>query len=472
MKTTQKIAALAAGMALTFGLFVGQALAMTPTLSVTSTGNNSYNQYQVTVNGDANQGINLYYYNGSTIAPAIFLGTTNSNGYFTTTISQSNYNIPSGANTYVVVNNQQSPYITWPYTNGNGSTVTLSQSTVNLAVGQTQSVTIYGGSGSYYISSNTNSNIVTSSISGNTINLYGENIGSTDISICSSNGGYGCVTLYATVGGSGYGNTIYLSQSSVTLSTGQSTIVTINGGTGSYYISSNTNSNVASASVSGNTITIYGSAIGSTNVNICSYTGGSSCVSLYVNVAYGNGNNNGQSVILSQNTLAMYVGQSQTITLSGSGSYYISSNSNSNVTTTGINGNSLTVYGAGVGASNISICSSNSVYNGNYYGSNCAILYVGVQANGGYYNNSYPTGSNTSGVYLSQVPYTGGGASAAVISFIVLLGLWSSALAYYILTGKNPLFAFEGGASSESQNLSMKERINKFKEENFKKKNS
>lgn len=56
---------------------------MTPTLSVNSQGNNSV---QITVNGDLNSSVNLYYYpNGGGSVISTNIGSTNQNGYFNTT---------------------------------------------------------------------------------------------------------------------------------------------------------------------------------------------------------------------------------------------------------------------------------------------------------------------------------------------------------------------------------------------------
>src|SRR3989344_1770688 len=98
------------------GLLVGGvpvARAMTPTLSLYATGNGD--AVQVTVNGDAYASVLLYYQKSGYGWLTQSIGTTNSNGYISTTISTSSYGIVSGSSVRVTVNNQQSLDVVWPY---------------------------------------------------------------------------------------------------------------------------------------------------------------------------------------------------------------------------------------------------------------------------------------------------------------------------------------------------------------------
>ncbi len=149
-----------------FGLATG-AYAMTPTLSVYSGTNN-----MVTINvsnADANAGVYLYYnsfnYSGTQNA---YLGTTNYSGYFSTSVSGSQYNISSGSAVYVVVNGQQSQSYAWPsvtgssyypYTNNNAP---LGVSSLTLPVGSSAVLNSYN-SQPIYVSSNSNPNVVSTS---------------------------------------------------------------------------------------------------------------------------------------------------------------------------------------------------------------------------------------------------------------------------------------------------------------------
>ncbi|MDD5318318.1 MAG: hypothetical protein PHF79_00645 [Candidatus Pacebacteria bacterium] len=354
----KKISIFAAIMALSMGIFTHAALAATPTLSATTVGGS----VQITVSGDVNSPIYLYYYNpvgSSNIANAGVIGNTNSSGYFSTTVSGNAYNIPSGTNAYVVVNNQQSPMIVWPYFTGGGyNSLTFSQTNVYLSINQSATVSIFGGSGSYYISSNSNSGVINATInSSNQLYLTGTGFGTAALTIC-SNGGYsGCGTLYVNV---------------------QSTY-----------------------------------------------------------------NNNQSPPGLSQNNLNLNVGQGQQIIVYGTGSYTLSSNSNPNVVSAYMTGGSVVnVFGTSPGTSVLSICASSG-------GSGCASLYVTVSGYGyyggtNYYNNptvytyptnyTYPQGRPVAGVYLSQVPSTGINFNLKVALFMIALACWSLLMAHILLT--------------------------------------
>lgn len=188
-------------------------------------------------------------------------------------------------------------------------------------------------------------------------------------------------SVYATVGGqqsswvtfnnsgSNSGN-FYLSQSSLTLAQGQSSQVTAYNTSGSIYLSSNTNSGVASSSVSGNTITIYAGSQGSTTMSFCgNYQ--SSCATLYVTVS---GGSSGNQLTFSNSNPSLTANQSQSVNIyssySGSYSYYVSNNTNSSVVDTSISGSSLYLYGKQNGNATVTVCQYTSGY--------CGYLYVNV----------------------------------------------------------------------------------------------
>ena len=101
MKNLNKIGLFVVFIFAIFGLFAPKAFAMTPTLSLYSTGNNSV---QITVNGDAYASVNLNYYpngNGSIISSNI--GSTNQNGYFNTSLNTNTYNIQQNSSVYIII---------------------------------------------------------------------------------------------------------------------------------------------------------------------------------------------------------------------------------------------------------------------------------------------------------------------------------------------------------------------------------
>lgn len=267
------------------------ALAATPYLSVSSNGNNTI-QINVT-NADPNSSINLYYnFSSSSNVYVANIGTTNSSGYFSTTLNQGSYSIPQNAYVYVTVNGQSSTAVLWPNNNNNNyGSVTLSQSSLTLGYNQSANVNIYGGNGGYYVSSNSNSSVASATVNGSTLNINTYNtLGNSNITVCSYNNN-GCATLYLYVQSNyNYNQPTYFSQSNISLNVGQGMAVTVYG-SGSYTISNNSNPAVVSSLINGSVLNVYGSTPGTATLNVCSTSGSGGCASLYVTVGgyYNNG---------------------------------------------------------------------------------------------------------------------------------------------------------------------------------------
>lgn len=213
--------------------FTNTVSAMTPTLSVSNNGNNTV---FVTVYGDSNSSVNLYYNNGYGIQ-STYLGMTNYSGYFSTSLNMSSYNITQGSSVYVMVNNQQSTSMLWPtnyYQNNNYSNTGLNISSLTLPLGSSATLSLGNNSNGVYVSSNSNANVV---------------------SVNNSNGG-----INSMIGCNTY------NQYSVI--TGQPC-----------YMSQNTNYNYNS-----NSVVIYASSVGYSTLTICS-NNSSVCNTLNVTVA-------------------------------------------------------------------------------------------------------------------------------------------------------------------------------------------
>lgn len=217
---------------------------------------------------------------------------------------------------------------------------TFSQTNVTLSAGQSTTVYAYNASSSLYISNNSNSNVATVSLSGSTVLIYGNNSGSTSVTICENNM-YSCTPIYITVNGYNNGNTgtLSLSQTSLTLSTGQTATVTAyntynyyNSAT-SLYVSANSNPIVATASTTNNnSVSIYANTAGNTTLTICQSGGSSSCASVYVSVSGGyNYSSNNLGFVLSN--LILSIGDSLTLSSANpsQGGLTVQSNSNPNV---------------------------------------------------------------------------------------------------------------------------------------------
>jgi peptidoglycan hydrolase-like protein with peptidoglycan-binding domain len=221
------------GLMLFFALgFTNNAFAMTPTLSVSNNGNNTV---FISVYGDSNTNINLYYNNGYGLQ-STYLGTTNYNGYFSTSLNTSSYNITQGTSVYVMVNNQQSSSVLWPtnyYQNNNYTNSGLNVSSLTLPV----------GSNGVYVSSNSNAGVV---------NVNNSNGGINSMIGCNTYNQYSTIT----------GQPCYMSQ--------------------------NTNYNYNS-----NSVVIYASTVGYSTLTICSNGNSGVCNTLNVNVINNNVISNG-----------------------------------------------------------------------------------------------------------------------------------------------------------------------------------
>ena len=105
---------------------------------------------------------------------------------------------------------------------------------------------------------------------------------------------------------------------------GGNEVVTISGGSGTYSVSGNSNTSVASASLSGNALTAYALASGSATITVCDQSG--NCGPLYITVNSASGGS--QSVVFSTTNPTIAMGQNFTVSLSGGSNDYVSSNAN------------------------------------------------------------------------------------------------------------------------------------------------
>ncbi len=260
------------------------------------------------------------------------------------------------------------------------SQITLSQTSLVLYGGQSQSVYVLGGdTNGYVVNSNSNSTSVTASIGGvsNVMYVYGNNTsGSAIVVVCSRSSTNNCATLNVTVLNSALQN-LSFSQNNLSLIPGLSQSVTVTGGSdNNYYISSNSNSGVAGATVSANNVTVIGGTnSGSTVIVVCSATVSAKCASLNVVSNASTINSSASVLAFSQNVVTVPTGGSTNVTVTGGtgAGYSISSNSNPSAITASINGNSnvITLYGNTAGSSVISVCSATA-------GTTCASLYATV----------------------------------------------------------------------------------------------
>jgi hypothetical protein len=285
---------------------------------------------------------------------------------------------------------------------------TLSQTNVSLTPGQSLVVSAYNTLNSLYLSGTPNTSIATVVISGNNINIYGVSTGNTSATICEYNSI--CNTIYITVSGAnnGYNNygNLSLSQTSLSLTVGQTSLVTAYNSSYSYatlYVSSNSSPNVATATISGNNISIYGNSAGVSNIIVCQNNSVSYCGTVYVTVTGGYNTYNNTSSGLNISSLTLPRGGAMTIASANSLGLSVSNNSNPGVATTSY---ASVVSGCAVGALYSTITGqpcSNLGNNGGYYPSvaGCTVgaLYNILTGQPCYNGNNYGYGNNYSNNY-------------------------------------------------------------------------
>ena len=248
--------------------------AVIPTLTLSSAGGDSVT---VGVSADPNATVVLYYNVASSAGmQTMTLGTTNASGYFSNAISASSYGINSGQSVYVIVDGAQSAMQVWPAPTG---TPSLNETSVTLALGQSVSVYSEGSSAPIYMSTNSDPSVASVTTNGTQITVTGNQTGSTNAEICYTGTASSCVNLDINVQS---GSVLSFSENNFTVAVGQGTTVTVSGGSGSYSITGNSNPSVASAVLSGNSISISPLEVGSANVTVCDTSG--NCGTLYLTV--------------------------------------------------------------------------------------------------------------------------------------------------------------------------------------------
>lgn len=165
------------------------------------------------------------------------------------------------------------------------SGLTFSQSNISLMTGGSQAVTVSGGNGSYHVSTISNTSAVSGGTSSTGVTVYAAGAGNATVTVCDSSNNV-CGTLNVTVAApaTNSNQAFSFSVANPSVAVGQSLNVTISGTPPSYFISSNTNPNIAQASIENSVIVaLTGTAAGSDSITICAI-GGAGCASLPVTV--------------------------------------------------------------------------------------------------------------------------------------------------------------------------------------------
>jgi peptidoglycan hydrolase-like protein with peptidoglycan-binding domain len=152
-------------------------------------------------------------------------------------------------------------------------------------------------------------------------------------------------------------NAITFSQNNPNVAVGQSGSMTVTGGAGTYYISSNSNSAIISATISGNTLSYSGIASGSSVITVCA-ANSSLCSSITISTT---GSNGGLSI--NPSSLVLTPGQYGTLTMIGGTLPYTVTTTSGDSMMYSANGNSISIGSSVVGTRVLNICSSNNVCN-------------------------------------------------------------------------------------------------------------
>lgn len=341
-----------------------EAHAAAPTLSLVSTGGDSA---QVSVTGDPNAGVMLFYNVGSASgAFSTTLGSTNTSGSFSAAVSASSYAISPGSSVYVVVNGQQSPVQTWPSAGTAAATVsggspTFSQSSVTVGAGQTITVVSQGNATGLYLLSNSSPTTATVSASGTQVTITGQQIGVTTARFCYIGTATSCSDISVTVGAASVAtSTLMLDKTALVLAAGQAGVVNLSGGSG-YYMSGTTNAVVSSQSISGSTLTITGLANGTATVTVCSASGGCGAVTVTVGASAAA---TPTWVKFTSTNPPVMVGQTATVSLTGgSGKYTVGNNPSPNLVQAATDGSTLKLTGVGPGSAFVTVCDATNSNN-------------------------------------------------------------------------------------------------------------
>lgn len=344
------------------GLVHAAQAAFPPSLSINAIQGGSLAQATI-FGADPGAQVILYYPSTSSVA-SLVVGTTNSSGYLSVAVDAQAHGIAPQSPVYVTVDNAASPSVAWPsYTVSAGApaVLSLSQSAVTLNVGQSTVVSA-SIAGSLSISSNTNPAVATATVATNQASITATGVGQATITLCAASA---CSPILVTVQSNGTtAVALQISPDPVTMAVGQNRTVTISGAN-NVFISSNTNSAVASAVIGGTIMTITGIVPGTTVIGICaSINGSTSCTGSNVTVlasAAPTPSATPAALAFSPSEVNMSTGMMQTASiLGGVAPYYVQKNSGSGSVTANVNGSNLQLTGLSFGGANITVCSVNT----------------------------------------------------------------------------------------------------------------
>lgn len=169
------------------------------------------------------------------------------------------------------------------------------------------------------------------------------------------------------------------SQYSVTVGLGQSITIVSQGSSTGVYLSSNSNSAIATVQTSGTQVVVTGVQVGSGTASICFVGTASNCTTLTITVQIApvaiatSTTSSSGSISFGQSSPSLGIGQTIAVTISGGTAYYIAANTNAGVVSAAVNGSVVTITGLVGGSTSINVCSVEN---------NCGTLSVSVSSSG------------------------------------------------------------------------------------------
>ncbi len=216
--------------------------------------------------------------------------------------------------------------------------LSVSTTDVNLTVGSSTTFTISGGTGYYKITSSSDAT-ATASVSGaagTNGTIVGIAQGTAVITITDSSGATATINVKV--------SEITLSKTKVVLLPKQSEVVTVLTGSTFYNVTSSDN-NVATASVSGDAVTITGVSAGTAVVTVSDSNSDTATISVVV----------GSSFTIDPASVSIAIGQTATATISDPTGFYNASSSNTSIAKVSISGTKVTITGVSSGSATITV---------------------------------------------------------------------------------------------------------------------
>jgi hypothetical protein len=223
---------------------------------------------------------------------------------------------------------------------------TTAPSDITLAAGATNSFSIFGGTPPY-LTSSSNASVVTSGVNGNSISVIGVARGTGNILVLDATGAQVAITV--TVGSTTVTPLFTSASSAVALTVGAADVTYTIGGGVPPYSASSSNLGVATASVSGTSLSLKGLTTGSATAVVLDSTGSKIDITLTV----GSGTPVTAFRTTAPSAITLGVGSTDAFTMSGGTPPYVASTSNSGVATVSVNGGSLSIAGKATGSANI-----------------------------------------------------------------------------------------------------------------------